>query len=64
MSLLWGVRGFYYDHSKSTDDTINDLDNLLKEAGFLEKGDITVNLAAMPTNQPGRVNTLKLNQVS
>jgi len=64
MNLLWGVRGFYYDSSKSTDSTIKDLDDLLKENGFLKKGDITVNLAAMPINLPGRVNTLKLNQVS
>ena len=64
MSLLWGVRGFFYNKSMSTDDTINDLDVYLKNEGFLKKGDITVNLAAMPINQPGRVNTLKLNQVT
>lgn len=64
MNLLWGVRGLYYNSSKSTDETISDLDDLLKENGFVKKGDVTINLAAMPINQPGRVNTLKLNQVS
>jgi len=54
----------YYNSSKSTDDTISDLNQILKENGFVKPGDITVNLAAMPVNQPGRVNTLKLNRVS
>ena len=63
MNLVWGIRGIYYNKSESTDATIDDIDRILKEKGFVSKGDIIVNLAAMPINIPGRVNTLKVNEV-
>ncbi len=63
MNLVWGIRGIYYNKSESTDSTISDIDRILKEKGCVAKGDITINLAAMPINIPGRVNTLKVNEV-
>ena len=29
MSLIWGVRGIYYDSMKSTDDTFADIEQIL-----------------------------------
>jgi len=63
MNLIWGVRAIYYNKSESTDSTISDLEKILKSNNYVDKGDMIVNLAAMPINEPGRVNTIKLSEV-
>ncbi len=60
ISLIWGVRGFYYDKSESTDNTIADIEQLLKEQGHIVAGDVIVNTASMPIHSRGRTNTLKI----
>ena len=60
ISLIWGVRGFYYDKSESTDNTIADIEELLKEKGHITAGDVIVNTASMPIHSRGRTNTLKI----
>jgi len=34
LSLVWGVKGFYYDKFVSTDHTISDIKYELKKDGF------------------------------
>jgi pyruvate kinase len=63
MSLLWGVKSFFYDKFVSTDDTIADVNNIVKAQGFAEKGDFLVNLAAMPVTEKGMVNTLRVSEI-
>ena len=63
MNLVWGLRGIYYNRSESTDTTISDIYELLKKNDYVKKGDIIINLAAMPINKPGRVNTLQVNKI-
>ncbi|MGQ2984412.1 pyruvate kinase [Flavobacterium sp.] len=63
LNLLWGVRAFYYDAFLSTDETVEDVNNLAKEKGFVEKGDILINLAAMPVADKGMVNTLRVSEI-
>ena len=63
LSLIWGVRGFYYNKMESTDDTIADIKNLLKDQGILEKGDMVINIASMPIEARGNSNMLKLSYV-
>jgi pyruvate kinase len=63
LNLLWGVRAFYYDKFVSTDDTIDDLNKICKEKGYVKKGDMLVNLASMPINKKGMVNTLRVSQI-
>jgi pyruvate kinase len=63
MNLIWGVKAIYYNKSESTDATIRDLEMILKSNGYVETGDMIVNLAAMPINELGRVNTIKLSEV-
>jgi len=63
MNLVWGVRGIFYNKSESTDSTISDLEDILKANEFVNSGDTIVNLAAMPINQPGRVNAVKISIV-
>jgi pyruvate kinase len=64
LNLLWGVRSFYYDKFASTDDTVEDVNKLAKEKGFVEKGDMVINLAAMPIADKGMVNTMRVSDIS
>ncbi len=64
LSLVWGVRGFYYNKSVSTDETISELQQILKENGRLKKGDIVINLASVPLSEQSRTNMIKLGTVS
>lgn len=63
LSLLWGVKTFYYDKFVSTDDTITDINQIAKQAGSVREGDFLINLAAMPVVNKGMVNTLRVSQI-
>jgi pyruvate kinase len=63
LNLLWGVNAFYYDKFVSTDDTVEDINQIAKERGFVQKGDMLVNLAAMPVIDKGMVNTLRISEI-
>ncbi|MEG9327584.1 pyruvate kinase [Salinimicrobium catena] len=63
LSLLWGVRAFYYDKMVSTDETIDDVNRIALESNYVEKGDFIINLAAMPISEKGMVNTLRVSEV-
>jgi pyruvate kinase len=63
LSLLWGVNAFYYDKFVSTDDTVGDVNNIAKEKGYVKKGDMLINLAAMPVAEKGMVNTLRVSEI-
>ena len=63
LSLLWGVKAFYYDKFVSTDETIEDISAMAKKFKFVEAGDFTINLAAMPITAKGMVNTLRVSEI-
>ncbi len=63
LNLIWGVRGFYYDKTVSTDHTIADIKYMLKSEGILDKGDLVINIASMPIEDHGNSNMLKLSCV-
>lgn len=63
MSLVWGVRAFYYDKMVSTDQTIADLRFFLKKNGWLNEGDFVINIASMPISEQGMTNMIKLTKV-
>ena len=63
LSLLWGVKAFYYDKSESTDETIDDVNKFAQEKGFVSKGDYLINLVSMPVIEKGMVNTLRVSEV-
>lgn len=63
LNLLWGVNSFFYDKFVSTDDTVTDVNQLAKEAGYVQKGDMLINLAAMPVTDKGMVNTLRVSEI-
>ncbi len=63
MSLLWGVRSFFYDKNRSTDDTVVDINNIAKKNGFVKQNDFVINLTSMPVEAKGMVNTLRVSQI-
>ncbi len=63
LNLLWGVRAFYYDMEKSTDETIVQVNMLTQTHGFVEKGDFVINLNATPAHEGGKTNTLRLTTI-
>jgi pyruvate kinase len=63
LSLLWGVKTFYYDNFKSTDKTIEEINDIAEEKGYVEKDDFIINLTAMPIKSKGMVNTLRVTTI-
>ncbi|MFD2285580.1 pyruvate kinase [Pedobacter petrophilus] len=63
VSLLWGVRGFYYDNWESTDNTIIEVNDILKSKKLVKQGDILINTAAIPMEAKGKTNMLKITVV-
>ena len=63
LSLLWGVKAFFYDKFVSTDETIEDVNRIACKMGYLEEGDMLISLAAMPIQDKGMVNTLRVTEI-
>ncbi len=63
LNLLWGVRAFYYDMQKPTDETIVQVNTLTRDYGFVEQGDFVINLNATPAYEGGKTNTLRLTTI-
>jgi pyruvate kinase len=63
LSLVWGVRGFYYDKNISTDHTIADIKFMLKKEGYIVKDDYIINIASIPLSEQGKTNMIKLTSV-
>ena len=64
LNLLWGVSAFYYDRYVSTDETIEDVNKIACQKGYLEAGDMLISLAAMPIQDKGMVNTLRVTEIT
>ncbi len=63
LNLLWGVKAFFYDRYVSTDETIDDVNQIACKKGFLDVGDMLISLAAMPIKDKGMVNTLRVTEI-
>ena len=64
LSLVWGVRGFYYNKYESTDHTIAEINSFLKEHGLVKNDQMVINIASMPMQEKGRANMLKLSYIN
>ena len=60
LNLVWGVRCFYYDRFTTTDETIQDVNNILKDLRKVKPGEIVVNTGSMPLHRRHRTNMLKV----
>lgn len=63
INLVWGARGYHYNKVNSTDETIADVESVLKKEGHVQSGDIFITMASMPIQERQRTNTLKINIV-
>ena len=63
LNLLWGVKAQFYDRMVSTDDTVQDLNEITINRNYAKKGDFVINLTSMPVHEKGMVNTLRISQV-
>lgn len=63
LNLLWGVRAYFYDKLVSTDDTIDYINSICKEKKYVNKGDMVINLVAMPIVAKGMVNTMRVSEI-
>lgn len=64
LNLLWGVKAFFYDENLSTDDTVIDINKIAKDKNYVTSGDIVINLTAMPVEERGMVNTLRVSEIN
>ena len=60
LSLSWGVRAFLYEEEESLDGIISDQIKILKERGFIAKGDVVVNTGSTPIDLHLPTNTIKV----
>ncbi len=60
INLYWGLRGYYYDGTDSTDETFAQLEKMLIEKGHLKQGDTYVSTASMPLHWEDRTNMMKV----
>lgn len=64
MNLVWATRAYHYDKAASTDETIADVEKILKRDGHVKIGDTFIILASMPIQERGRSNMIKVHVVS
>lgn len=63
LSLSWGVRAFFYDEEVGLDEIISDQMQILKERGFIRKGEVVVNTCSTPVALHLPTNTIKVSVV-
>lgn len=63
LSLVWGVRAFYYKGFDSTDQSIQEVNQLLKEKGLVKAKDLVINTASMPIKERARTNAIKITEI-
>ncbi|MCL4122051.1 UNVERIFIED_CONTAM: hypothetical protein GTU68_043763 [Idotea baltica] len=63
LNLVWGVKCFAYDKFTTTDGTIEDTINILKQKGVVNVGESVVNTGSMPIEKRFRTNMLKITVV-
>lgn len=63
LNIVWGVKCFYYDKFTTTDETIYDVNDILKRHDEVQDGDIVVNTGSMPIEKRYRTNMLKVTVV-
>ncbi|WP_139957301.1 pyruvate kinase [Flavicella sediminum] len=64
LNLFWGVKARFYDNDTSTFMTINEVNQLAKDRGVVEKGDLIINLNSTPVKDKGMVNTLRVTELA
>ncbi|MCK4989903.1 MAG: hypothetical protein KAS29_05435, partial [Bacteroidales bacterium] len=64
LSLVWGVRAFYFGECTHINDYIDYTEEYLISQNMLKKGDLVVHVGSIPILENGKTNMLKLTRVS
>ncbi|MBA3647713.1 MAG: pyruvate kinase [Chitinophagales bacterium] len=62
-SLVWGVQVLFYNRFATTDETIKDVNGVLKSLGHVSSGNLVINTASMPLHERSRTNTIKVSRI-
>ena len=63
LSVSYGVIALLAPDVSSTDEMLTQMDRVLTEGGFLQKGELVVFLAGQPVGRPGTTNLMKLHRI-
>ena len=64
LSLVWGVRAFFFGECTYINDYIDYTEDFLVSHNLLKKGDLVVHVGSIPILEKGETNMLKLTRVS
>lgn len=64
LSMVWGVRAFYFGECTHINDYIDYTEEFLISQNLLKKGDLVVHVGSIPILEKGKTNMLKLTRVS
>lgn len=64
LSLVWGVRAFYFAECYNINDYIAYTEEFLVSMKLLKKGDLVVHIGSIPIMDKGKTNMMKLTRVS
>jgi pyruvate kinase len=64
LSLVWGVRAFYFAECSQFNDYIDYTDEFLVGQKLLKQGDLVVHVGSIPILEKGKTNMMKLTRVS
>jgi len=63
LSLVWGVKAFYFEDHESIDDAIDYSIEVLKSAALLNDNDVVVHVGSTPFEERGQTNMIKVSYV-
>jgi pyruvate kinase len=63
LSVNYGVKPLLAPDVSSTDEMLNQMDKVLIEGGYLQKGELVVFVAGQPVGRPGTTNLMKLHRL-
>lgn len=63
LSLVWGVKAFYFENHEKIDDAINYSIKVLKSEGLLRDNDVVVHAGSTPFEERGQTNMIKVSYV-
>ena len=63
LSLLWGVRAFYFTEFDEINKAISQSIRILKDKGFLQPGDYVIHIGSTPIDVSHKTNMLKVTKV-
>ncbi len=64
LSLVWGVRSFFFGECNNVNDYIAYTEEFLVSQNLLKKGDLVVHVGSIPILQNGKTNMMKLTRVT